>query len=386
TASADITGKVSSSGTDANAVNLGTYSPLKGTETSAATRSMPDVDILGRIAAKTSAPAPTISAGTTTLTGGPDLYYPGDLTINGDLKLQGVKLYVDGKLTVNGSITGEGSLYVAGETNFQGDARVSASSPDKVALFSNGSVTLTGFDGTAYMNSITGDATLTSAWNQLGASMNDFKTELAGSPVLAQAGNLDLMRAEIGGLSPGTPPPVRPGRMRDAAGVLVTRLAAQPPSSARDKMMAKLGELSDLFKSYTNGSPQELNALANLAANRLVDGAFDAAIDNGRYDLVDLMLAYSDAIDYNSLGTSYFQGLVFTHGGMYASNEVTVRGAVVALDNGSQGPMTVGTDTINPGDIYLTTGTRLTYVEDFFKPDNGTGGGSGAGVLLWMGR
>lgn len=384
TGTADITGTVGTTSNAAGAVNLSGYTPDGGVEIGTPQPPVRDVNILAKIAAKTGAATPTINtSGTTLLSGGGDYYYSGDLTINGDLKLQGVQLYVDGALTVNGSITGDGAVYVGGDTKFMGDARVTASSPDKIALFSQGNVELEGFDGTAYMNSITGDSTLTAAWNQLGNSIHDFQTELGSSPSLGVGSTLDMIRSEIS--NAGSTHGTTNGRTPNAAGTLVSRLNAQPQSSARDAMITKFQELEDLFYAHSNGSSAEIAALNALANNNLITGSFDAAIDNGRYDLVNLMLAYAQAIDYTSLGTSYFQGLVFTHGSLYAHHEVTILGAVVAKDDGTQSSVTIGSDTVDPGDLFLTNGTRVTYVEDFFTDDSGSGGAAG-GVLLWMGR
>ncbi len=388
-ATANITGEVSSSGSSSQAVNLNGYTPLGGISNNAAQQSVPNVNILGQISSHSSAPNPTIpGSGTATLSGGPDYYYSppgGTLTFQGDLVLNGVNLYVDGDLVVNGSITGDGSVYVVGSPSFQGDARISTATPDKVALFSHGDVDLIGFDGTAYMNSITGDAQFTAAWTQFQSSLNDFQTALAGSPTLGQDSFIDRARAEIA-ITPGAGAYNTNGGMGNTTGEMVNRLLLQPQSSNRDFMIDKMNSIRDVFISHGNGSAAEINALNNLANDILVAGAFDAVIDHNRYDLLNLVRSYSNQIELDRLGASYFQGLVFTHGSLNAVNEVTVVGAVVAYDDGSQVPRTVGSDTLNPGDLFLNNDVRVTYVEDFFT-DNGNGiTGPGGGLLLWMGR
>ncbi len=126
--------------------------------------------------------------------------------------------------------------------------------------------------------------------------------------------------------------------------------------------------------------------MANLQQGRLVEGAFDAAIDQGKTEFLPYMKSYVENIDYEHLGTAYFQGLVFTHGSFYADSEVTILGALVAKNNGSQPPSEVNGESLEPGDVVLATDTRLRYIEDFFKAKDGETSARGAKIALWVGR
>lgn len=396
TGTAMFDGKVSTVGSAAAAINLNGTTPAGGTQTGASAVNPQEVNILGKIAANSGAtPCTVTSTGTTTLSpsgGDNKLYHSGDLVItDGDLVLNGVELYVDGNVSIKGSITGEGTLYVGGKTTFEGDARILASSPDKVGLFSEGDVKLTGFDGSAYMESLIANGQIDgSAWQQLGDSIGDYNSQLQlPAPALGPGGLLDRLSQEISGISGSVWASVTtPGRQHDVTGKLLSQLNSVPASHQRTQMVKKLTDLRGLFFSYLDGSAPEANALNNLSQGRLVAGAFDAAIDNGQTQYIPYMGSYVENIDYNHLGSAYFQGLVFTHGSFYADSEITILGALVAKNNGSQSPSVVNGENLNPGDVLLATNTRLRYIEDFFKPDdpNGSSGPQGASVALWVGR
>lgn len=389
---ASFDGKVASVGSAATAIDLQGVSPTDGIQTGASAKNAPDVNILGKISSNSGAPAVVVGAtGTTTLSpinGASKLYHNGDLVISdGDLVLNGVELYVNGNVDITGSITGDGTLYVGGKTTFQGDARILAATPDKVGLFSEGDVKLTGFDGTAYMDELAAGGKIdASAWQQLGDSIEDYYLQLSAptAPVFAQGSFIDRLSQEIS-IDSGLPVTAA-GRQHDVTRKLLTQLGSLPNSHQKRQMTKKLTEIRNIFFSHTNGDPEENAALANLAQGRLVAGAFDAAIDNGQIQFLPYMKSYVENIDYNHLGSAYFQGLVFTHGSFYADSEVTILGALVAKDNGSQQPSEVNGEELNPGDVVLATDTRLRYIEEFFKPADGEAGSNGAKVALWVGR
>ena len=243
---------------------------------------------------------------------------------------------------------------------------------------------LSGFDGTAYMNTLAaGSPAFAASWTQSQNAIRDLFLEFKSpTPRLGQGNYADNVRVE---LANGSNSP-RSGNNMDNLGILLTILNAQPASSARTAMITKLTSLRDSFFAHSNGSAAELNALANLNANRVVTGCLDALIDNNSASSLTFANAYLDGINYNKLGTSYFQGLVYTNGAVHASNEVDIRGAVVVDNDGTQPPLVVGADTLQPGDLYLLNNSRLTYVEDFFKPSTPTPGNSNIKVVLWMGR
>jgi hypothetical protein len=346
------------------------------------------VNIVGTVASMSGAPRPAFVAGLNTMAPG-DLYVPSSTVVNGDVVLSGTNLHVNGDFTVNGSITGEGSIYVNGDTRFQGTARVSSARPDKTALYSQGSIALTGYDGTKFMQDIADGGTdplFTAAWNQTTASMADFQVGL-NSPTPAMMGSmgyLDSIRSELAQYLPGGSSP-RAGRTTDSLGTLITRLNLQPPSPSRDFMIAKLTDMQSTMAAY---NPLPLGPFQTDLGNGIVGvGAFDTIFDEGG-TVADLpaLASYVNSCDYSKLGSAYFQGVLYSHGAIYATGDVTVIGGTVARDNGTQPPFAAGALTLNPGDVYLTNGTRLTYVEDFFG-NGGLGSSSGPmAITLWMAR
>lgn len=89
---------------------------------------------------------------------GPGTYYDGgDRTVAGDLVLENANIYVKDDLTIIGSIKGVGAIYVGGKTTFSGDSQVVATE-EGIALYSHGDVKLTGFNGTAWMDAVTGNS------------------------------------------------------------------------------------------------------------------------------------------------------------------------------------------------------------------------------------
>lgn len=388
TGTASITGKVSVVGSTAGAINLPGATIGQGQQLGASARPVPRVNIQAKISARSGSPTAVISgSGSTTLNNG-DFYRNSSTTVAGDLVLNGTRLYVNGDLTVNGAIKGNGSLYVSGQTRLQGDTRISSSSPDKVAIFSRGSVVLSGFDGTAYMDTLAAsNPSLASHWSATKTALADLQAELAvPSPVLGSGSQLDLIKAELGGYMGATPSVARPGHNIDNPGALLADLSALPNTPAKAGIVAKLTELRDVFEAQLNGSPEEIAAAAAMAQNRVIRGAIDGVIDQSATAALPMATAYVNSIDYNRLGSSSFQGLVYTQGAFVAQNEVDVRGAVVVDDDGSQPPLTLGAKTYKAGSLNLLNGTRLTYVQDFFQSNGQGSGPQGVKVILWMGR
>lgn len=400
---ADIDGKVSTVAGNASAINVPDGVAANGKETGAARSPIPDVNILAKVEGHRSAPAAVIGTGVTTLhppsSTQNDLYHSGDLNIQGDLVLDGVNLYVEGELHINGSVTGSGSIYVSKGTELQGDARIASATPDTIALFSEGNIRLSGFDGTEYMTSLgAANPQIEADWNQLADSIHDYQTYLdtpgAGIPAVNSA-KLNALSQEISGSGSFFEPVTVPGRRNNVTQALIDALANQPDSTAKQRMTEKFEDLNALFYSYTDGSAIEAQALSDLSAGRITRGGFDAALDNfhsliGTEKLAakNLMKGYVSSIDYSHLGSAYFQGMLFTHGSIYTDAEVTVQGAMAAYNNGSQSPTDINGEMVNPGDLVLQPLTRISYIEEFFKPKDSDGGVGAAGVqlLLWMGR
>ncbi len=91
--------------------------------------------------------------------------------------------------------------------------------------------------------------------------------------------------------------------------------------------------------------------------------------------------------DYDRMGESYFKGLVYSNGAIYAGHEVTIVGALYTEDDKSQGPVVLDGVPLQPGDVHLGKGTRLTYVKAMFEDGIPSLGAAGAlGVVTWISR
>lgn len=399
--SIQITGEVTSSGTSTSAVDLSGYDPEGGPpETDVAQKSYPDVKILDKIAAASTEPeAPINSGGTTVISGDLKQYYPGDLEIQGDLVLDGTEFYVNGSLKVNGTIRGEGSVYVAGDTDFKGDTQIATVSPSNVALFSHGNVQLEGFDGTSFMNSLTSDPELVASWNQIDADIQIILDEVNAPDASQRLGYetaMDRAKQGVGGLQinfqsgKGAGSIIHGNRIAAKGTVLKQKLEALPPSSAKDFMQDRFKQIEDALLNVSSSSDVAI-AQQVLNGGDFVPGAVDAINDRWEYltpeqreEMLPKLREYLSRLKPKHIGAAYFSGLVFTHGAVLATNEVTVLGAIVAKGEGSNvDPLTFEGKDLNPGDIVLTNNSQATYVEQFFY--GGSGQGS-KGILLWMAR
>lgn len=395
TSASTITGEISSSGSSTNALSLGAYGARHtgGQATGASPKPFPHVDIISQVAAKSSAPAPLIGGGTTVLSvsAAPEYYHSGALTINGDLKLQGVSLYVDGPLTINGALEGNGSVYVTGKSTFQGSTSVTTTTPDKVALFSHGSVQVSGFDGSQYMGSVGASSPIFRLLTvDLNRHLFNLRNELADSALPWGPGSVvDVTRERIGWSVGSSHSGPRPGQ--DILHNLASLAAREPASSARDSTVQKLRELEELFVGVSVGTPEENFAVDQARAGRFSSYSVDTLIDKNLTEYRQDLLALLSGLSLNRPGEAFFQGLVYTHGFVHASQEVTIVGAVAATKSGA-GPIApselIDGDTLNPGDVYLLDGSRLLYVEDFFLGRQPTAAPAqiGARLVLWMGR
>lgn len=381
-----IEGEVSSSGSSSGAVDLNGETPTNGITTGAAQETIPPAGIETRVFGKRSA---TAYPGSGSVPSG-DNYYDATstpLTVSGDLVLNG-DLYVEGDLQVTGSIRGNGSVYVSGETRLFGDSKIDAN--DKVALFSHGSVSLTGFDGDVYLDGIAAsDPSFATLLNDSRTALQRIENDmLSGSWVgfnnsqvgfdmttLAPNANWTDYTSWVPGLEGATL-----HRMKLA-------LASQPPGPARDFMVDKLTTTTNLFANNMLLSQTDQQAKDAFYNSGTTDGIIDAANDMNDPQLMLAAFNTVRQINYDRLGSSYFQGLIYTNGGFYADNQVTVLGAVVVNDDGSQSPFTAPSgDTVNPGDLILKGGSNITYVKDFFFGPNAGGTPGPRRVLLHLGN
>lgn len=403
-----VTGEVGVASTDASTIDFGADSTAYDVgdfTTSVTNLSNPVPDIAGEVAGHSTAPAASISPiGTTTLPGG-DSYYSGDVSVDGDLVLDGSTLYVNGNLRVNGAIRGDGAVYVAGGTEFKGDARIFANQGDSVALYSKGSVKLSGFDGTEYLNNaVAGNPDAQMWWDQAQATIQDMQTLMHGNDLNQLFGdsfnqgpvsrNLELMRwtlcetySQYGQTDTWN------GYEIGVLDKLDAFIATQPDSDARDFIRTRFDELQRLVSNNGRGrndnnppsaGPAEI--VANwVNGDRSYYGILDAAQSHGDAALMTELIALTDRFDYDRLGTSFFRGEIYTNGFVHADNDVHVIGALYAYDDGSQSPEVIGTRNLNPGDLLLDKGTKLTFNHEFL--DSGSGGGGGASsvhVETWV--
>ncbi len=382
-----VEGEVKSSGSSSSAIDLNGYSPTNGETTNAAQETIPPAGIETKVFAKRGA---TVFTGGNNVPSG-DNYYDATsspLVVTGDLVLNG-DLYVEGALQVNGSITGNGSVYVSGETTFSGDSKIDAD--DKVALYSHGSVSLTGFDGDKYLDGIAaGDSTFAGWLSDSRWALQDIQTKmLSGNWSGYDRSPVD---DTLSVLAPFWSPSDRNSLISGRNGATLVQmkehiqgLAAGP---SRDFMMEKLQMTADLCSQNGNvlGLPDTVSR-DNFNNNGNIAGIIDAA--NDLNDPALQLAAFNTVrqINYDKIGSSYFQGLIYTNGGFYADNQVTVLGAVVVNDDGTQSPFTAPSgDTVNPGDLILMGGSNITYVKDFFFGPNAGGTPGPRRVLLHLGN
>lgn len=394
-AASNITGVISSSGTSPNAVNLGLYGATHtgGQANNAPQKTFPNVDIVGRVSSKSSSPPPVITPGTTVLNfqDEKEYFHSGPLFINGDLKLEGVNLYVDGPLTINGSLEGNGSVFVTGKSILQGSTKVTTATPDKIALFSHGSVQIAGFNGTDYLQNqlFPSSAAANLSFQNLRADLFSFNNDLANFPFWGPGGVLDVTRSRIAGET-GTP--VGPGNPSTfMLNRLIYFLQNEAPSTARDSLLKKFISTRDMLQGALDGSASAQKALDQAKAGRFGRHSIDAILDTRATEYYDQISGLLATIDLNRPGEAYFQGLVYTHGFLHASAEVTIVGAIAVTQSSTGPPIpneTIGPHNLSAGDVYLLDGSKLLFVEEFFKNRevHAGPGGEGTKVLLWMGR
>ncbi len=382
-ASLNIVGNVSTTGLGTIDLGTGTVTGTVGDD--AASRPIPSVNIPAEVAGKSSSPTPAIVTGGTTTLGSGDHYLTGPITIDGDLFLDGGNLYVEGDVTINGSVSGDGSLYVNGNTELRGNAELNG--VNKLALFSKGDVTLRGFDGTAYLESLaTSDPTLNTWLTDAEWALQELETGTSGGWAGGDNNYLDYVSYILGGPAGFTPYGGRtmaaPWKIRDHLSTTV------PAGPTRDFLIQRLDKIGRIYSGNNNvlGRPDTV-AIADYLATGDTDGLWDAVNDLNDTALMDAVHNITSEIDYDHIGRAGFQGLVYTNGRFYAGNEISVRGAIVVNDDGSQtGPKTVDGVTLEPGDLYVADDCNITFVEQFFDGSGAPAGSGAPQVVLWMAR
>ncbi len=372
TESALVDGRVTSTSTNPSAINMGA-AVLGGSQYGVPPARFPSVDIPGTISSKSAAPAPAINMGGATLLPSGDYYVAGNLTVPGDLELNGANLYVNGDLTVVGSISGDGSVFVQDETTFSGDANITGLPDQGIALFSEGSVTLNGFDGNNYLSTLAAtDPVLAADWANAQAVLADFDAHFKANTIATLGSGVDPARVtrvemqkaltNFGGA---------PGHLGQSnlAGKLASQIALKPAGPTRDFMVKKFTWVSDMFKGGGTHYGGDSNAITQWQLTGNPGALLDSVADMNRVDLWGSVSTIYTRIGFDRLGTSYFQGAVYTNGDFTASNELVIVGGLMVR-----------------GGVSLNNGIQLTYVRDMFEPGGVFSNGGPIGVAAWMSR
>lgn len=381
--SARVTGKVSSVAPGGAAIDLNGYVPEGGLPAPGGTMvPFPAVNIPALVSSKSSSPTPIIPAVGAATLGSGDFYLTGPVTINGDLDLGDSHLYVNGDLTVNGSISGTGSVHVTGDTSLQGSARIEVGDKDAVAVFSGGDVNLTGFKGSEYLETLAGlDPQAKTYLDNANLTMSEMITQLDNPSVNLYAdSDLDRMRRTLG--HDTATAWTYQSRPADCLGNLALRIEANQPASSptRDFLLKKLDALSEGYHfggTYGNDNTSLFanmpaaagTVVADFLATGKLDGLVDAINDSTNLALAPQLQKTLDWISFDGLGSSYFRGLVYANGNVVAQNQVTVVGSLMAR-----------------GNVTLSEGTRVTYVQDLFDDPTVLGMGNSLTVETWLGR
>jgi hypothetical protein len=390
-----------------------------------------NIDVAAEVRSRSSYDAPPAMGGE--ISG--NLYQSGNYMVPGDLVLNDANLYVDGNLTVIGSISGRGSVYASGSTTFSGDSMV-ASQDTGVALYSQGNVTLTGFDGSQFMDAFTAAAggDYPAMWQQAKLNMGLISDYLdSGDPRYLRVYNSDsdyFWGSEIGKLI---------NILSNDADLSVSPHPTLPTSQVKKNSLYHLGKLlegqsspsgrfmHDKMKALrsgpaTKGYPPSFNNLTGalgityyspthvqemrefLETGALTDGNLnhfiwvkvsrlegnpqyaavtDPEVDLGLRKITNWMRNY----EYDKLGSSYFKGAIYTRGALYAANEVTVVGSIAVVADPSQADNTpaftpVDGVSLRPGDVHLANGTNITHVADLIPGSQP--GGARVGVSYWI--
>jgi len=401
-----IDSEVGVASTDPDTMDFGSNPSLYSvnnfkTDVSGLTNSVPDIQ--AEVSGKSGLPSPSLQPlGTTTISGG-EFYQGGDVSLDGDLILDGGTLYVDGNLTVNGSIKGEGAVYVTGDSSFFGDAAVTAKSGDVVALYSKGDVKLSGFDGTAYLEAaVASDPQAQLWWDQTKTTVADMKGLINSNPAADFMGNtgsqgpvaqnLEEMRWALSDYSSIGVTQADTWKGHDTAllNKLATHIQSQPASSARDFILEKFLDLQKLVSIDDNSNPfnsgqNKAQIVANWkSGDRTLAGILDACASNGSPELMGELITLADQFSPDKLGSAFFRGVIYTNGFVYATSDVHIIGSMHTFDDGSQDGETIDGEDIEPGDIYLTNDTRLTYNQQFAEDAGLTSGSGELRVKTWV--
>ncbi|HIB64091.1 MAG TPA: hypothetical protein EYO33_02950 [Phycisphaerales bacterium] len=421
-----VTGNVGTQGSSASAISM-SGATIQGSLELNSSTVIPSYDVANKVTANYSAGTPVtiVPFGTTTLPAGKHSY--SGPAIDGDIVLaDGAELYVQGDLSINGTVRGNGSVYVNGKTTLKGDSEVTTNPDYSVSLYSEGSVVLTGFDGTEFMDNQGGQ--IQADLKNAEAHLKYLQQELSDNGNVLNAYTADRVTTVLVNLGlhdSGTPAQIIPGLLLED-GTPVTpkknlmyelrdQIDSLPASESKTFLSNRLSKLEDLFKSAnladTVAPDPNLALMNNFEATGETKGLLDSvaavySVDHSkpspppRFEqakkLWPNVVNLINSVTYDKIGSSYFQGAIYTQGSFVANNEVQVLGAIIVNGQGTTAETFTLKDvnnnsttvTLKPGDIYLGKSTRVTYVEEMFKgnPSTPSIGPQLLSKNLWMGR
>ncbi len=327
-------------------------------------------------------------------------YVNGSLTVNGDVVLTDGTLMVHGDLTINGGIKGKGAIYVDGNVHvLGGNSSVLSNQPTGAALFSSGNVRLQGLDARGYLNS------LANTYPAVHDNMVAFNTTLAGISTSVQSNDFNSAYGLTNQLTRQywamTPPAGRSntgywvnsirapnGNFPDGSsdgdvpGVVNAIRASLGPAYASDvsaqRVVKALEEVHYEFRRNLDGCDGNLQIVDNQipgvpdfaaysAGSRLHYPSFDDAalpLASRTLDSQQASAGFNSSqacegvrgwfrnnpLDLSWIGKSYFQGVVYAEGNLQVDTEFSVLGALASQ-----------------GDVRLSNGAHLTFVEEYMK-------------------
>jgi hypothetical protein len=340
---------------------------------------------------------------------GADLTVNGDLVFS-----QNGALYVDGDLTMNGGVIGEGAIYCTGTVQINGgSSSLITNQGNGAALFAGGNVNLQGQSAVGYLDALaTSHPAINAKWTTLRSQLASIKANLdaAPDPDVDPAGanaraaalwgqNWAMSKQEVDASHPEYSAGVTPGQnwinsipspngtYADAGSdamlpALVDEIRnSLGPAYAGDvraqRIVHALEETHYYFRH--NHDTAVLGAGATLVNNRLVGAGTASTVwdddmlnplnwsfEHGVIDawpwaspqpaklrnfLAGLSAFYENhPMDFSWLGSSNFQGIVYTSGNVTISNEFDVTGLI-----------------LSGGQVTLIGGSRLIYNEEYTR-------------------
>ena len=333
----------------------------------------------------------------------------GDLVFGGN-----GSLYVDGDLTLNGGVIGEGAIYCNGRVTIQGgSSSLITNQGNGAALFARGDVELHGQSAVGYLNALgAAHPAIQTKWtavqNQFAQIKNtvdsapDPATNLSGAASAAQSLwglNWVLSKKEVatshpqygagvtGGQNWINSIPSPNGTYADAGSdALLPSLVDEirtslGPAYATDlraqRIVHGLEETHYYFRH--NNDTASLNAGATIVNNRLVGGGTeslgwdDASLQQSSWNFehgvissdpwgtpqLDQLQSFlaglrgfydNHPMDFSWLGSSNFQGIIYTQGNVNVTNRFDVNGLIVS-----------------GGQVSLSGGSKLVYNEEYVR-------------------